>query len=73
MRVFARSLAAIVWFAALVAGIVLPGTAEPLQAQENPYEALKEIAIIEEMVMIPMRDGIQLATHIYRPKRRASP
>ena len=31
-------------------------------------EELKEIAIIEEKVMMPMRDGIRLATDIYRPK-----
>ena len=32
------------------------------------YEQLLEIAIVEEMVMMPMRDGIRLATNIYRPK-----
>jgi putative CocE/NonD family hydrolase len=31
-------------------------------------EKLKEIAIVEHKVMMPMRDGIRLATDIYRPK-----
>lgn len=35
---------------------------------EDLWEALQEIAIVEEMVMVPMRDGIRLATHVYRPK-----
>ena len=38
------------------------------QEEQDSYEALKEIAIIEELVMVPMRDGIRLATNIYRPK-----
>ncbi|MFO7850904.1 MAG: CocE/NonD family hydrolase [Bacteroidota bacterium] len=29
---------------------------------------LKEIAIIEQKVMMPMRDGVRLSTDIYRPK-----
>jgi putative CocE/NonD family hydrolase len=55
---------------AVIAGSALLASAvpQPLQAQENSYEALKEIAIIEELVMVPMRDGIGLATNIYRPK-----
>ncbi|MBN1387094.1 MAG: CocE/NonD family hydrolase [Bacteroidales bacterium] len=31
-------------------------------------EDLKEIAIIEQKVMMPMRDGVRLSTDIYRPK-----
>ncbi len=40
----------------------------PAAAQENPFEALQEIAIIDEMIMMPMRDGVRLATTIYRPR-----
>jgi putative CocE/NonD family hydrolase len=42
--------------------------------QEGPsaYEQLLEVAIVEEMVMMPMRDGVRLATHIYRPKTSES-
>lgn len=37
-------------------------------AQSDPWKELDEIAIVEEKVMMPMRDGIRLATDIYRPK-----
>lgn len=37
-------------------------------AQNNILEKLEEIAIIDQKVMMPMRDGIRLATDIYRPK-----
>lgn len=43
-------------------------------AQHNPqdvYKKLEEIAIIDQKVMMPMRDGIRLATDIYRPKGNA--
>ncbi len=49
-------------------------TEEPIvvapEADEGPslYEQLLEIATVEEMVMVPMRDGVRLATHVYRPK-----
>jgi putative CocE/NonD family hydrolase len=32
------------------------------------FEKLAEIAIVDQKVMMPMRDGIRLATDIYRPK-----
>ena len=38
------------------------------RAQENILEQLEEIAIIDQKVMMPMRDGVRLATDIYRPK-----
>lgn len=37
-------------------------------AQENILDQLKEIAIIDQKIMMPMRDGIKLATDIFRPK-----
>jgi putative CocE/NonD family hydrolase len=37
-------------------------------AQEISLEALKSIAVIEQKVMVPMRDGVRLSTDIYRPK-----
>ncbi|MDO1500592.1 CocE/NonD family hydrolase [Winogradskyella maritima] len=43
----------------------------PLQgalAQDDILEKLSEIAIVDQKVMMPMRDGIRLATDIYRPK-----
>ena len=36
--------------------------------EEDLWAALNEIAIVDQMVMMPMRDGVRLATHIYRPK-----
>ena len=39
-----------------------------LQAQNDILEKLNEIAIIDQKVMVPMRDGVRLATDIYRPK-----
>jgi hypothetical protein len=43
-------------------------------ADQGPslHEQLLEIAVVEEMVMVPMRDGVRLATHIYRPKDSGS-
>lgn len=32
------------------------------------YRKLDSIAVIDQKVMMPMRDGIRLATDIYRPK-----
>ncbi|WP_157579321.1 CocE/NonD family hydrolase [Spirosoma montaniterrae] len=39
----------------------------PLNAAEV-LQQLEQIAIIEQKVMMPMRDGVRLATDIYRPK-----
>lgn len=38
------------------------------KSQSDAFSRLEEIAIIEQKVMMPMRDGIRLATDIYRPK-----
>ncbi|MBT3547376.1 MAG: CocE/NonD family hydrolase [Flavobacterium sp.] len=39
-----------------------------VQAQEAIFERLEKIAIVDQKVMMPMRDGVRLATDIYRPK-----
>ncbi|MEM8891548.1 MAG: CocE/NonD family hydrolase [Bacteroidota bacterium] len=39
-----------------------------VKAQSDIWEKLEEIAIIDQKVMMPMRDGKRLATDIYRPK-----
>ena len=39
-----------------------------LLAQDDILEKLEEIAIVDQKVMMPMRDGIRLSTDIYRPK-----
>ena len=41
--------------------------AGPISAQ-GELEALQAIAVIEQKAMVPMRDGIRLATDIYRPR-----
>ena len=38
------------------------------QGQKDIFEKLDEIAIVDQKIMMPMRDGIRLATDIYRPK-----
>jgi len=39
-----------------------------VSAQSVTLEDIEEIALIEQKVMMPMRDGIRLCTDIYRPK-----
>ncbi len=46
-------------------------TSETLYGQNDIFEKLDEIAIIDQKVMVPMRDGVRLATDIYRPKTEA--
>ena len=55
---------------------VLPAqqvTLTPAETQRRrDLEArLQEIAVVERRVMIPMKDGVRLATDIYRPKNAA--
>lgn len=52
----------------LLLATVLLGLINGLSAQDDILEKLAEIAIIDQKVMMPMRDGIRLATDIYRPK-----
>ena len=54
------------FFALLIPLFLFAQTDE--QAQEKLLAELEELAIHEEKVMMPMRDGIRLATDIYRPK-----
>nr|MCU0340182.1 CocE/NonD family hydrolase [Spirosomataceae bacterium] len=39
-----------------------------LQAQEDALKKLQAIAIIDQKIMMPMRDGVRLCTDIFRPK-----
>jgi putative CocE/NonD family hydrolase len=44
-------------------------SASALQAQQyNLLDELHTIAVVDQKVMMPMRDGVRLATDIYRPK-----
>ncbi|MHB1222675.1 MAG: CocE/NonD family hydrolase [Gemmatimonadaceae bacterium] len=44
-----------------------------LAARWKIERELQDIAVIERKVMLPMRDGVRLATDIYRPKNPAGP
>lgn len=52
----------------LVILIFLVLNTSTLVAQEDALETLERIAIVDQKVMMPMRDGVRLATDIYRPK-----
>jgi putative CocE/NonD family hydrolase len=59
--------------AVLVASAVIPGQQAPLAPAEQQRRIdlereLQSIAVVERRVMIPMKDGVRLATDIYRPK-----
>jgi uncharacterized protein len=73
MRSTARRLALALIFAALSAA-ALPAqrgagmTPEQTKARWDRENELQSIAVVERKVMMPMRDGVRLATDIYRPK-----
>lgn len=48
--------------------VILSAGPMVLIAQNDILEQLEAVAIIEQKVMMPMRDGIRLATDIYRPR-----
>ncbi|MFK8101136.1 MAG: CocE/NonD family hydrolase [Saprospiraceae bacterium] len=48
--------------------LVLLSLAQPLWAQVDLSPKIEDIAIVDQKVMMPMRDGTRLATDIYRPK-----
>jgi predicted acyl esterase len=64
--------------ACLAAATLLSAQQAPLsqaeqQRRHDLEDELQSIAIVERKVMIPMRDGIRLATDIYRPKNASGP
>ncbi|MGE0811801.1 MAG: CocE/NonD family hydrolase [Vicinamibacterales bacterium] len=66
---------AVAWIAFGAALPAQQGTLSPAEQQRRrDLEAeLQSIAIVERKVMMPMRDGVRLATDIYRPKAAAGP
>jgi len=52
----------------LIWALICSFSAPLIFAQENVYEQLRKIAVIDQKIMMPMRDGVRLATDIYRPK-----
>lgn len=55
-------------YRSLITGFLIILSASMILAQEDVLQQLEEIAIIEQKIMMPMRDGVRLATDIYRPK-----
>lgn len=54
-------------------GVVLAANPSHALAQENLQKALDSTAIIIQKIMVPMRDGIRLATDVYRPAHASEP
>ncbi len=55
----------------LLIALLIVTTSLTLKAQNNNSDILKKleaVAVVDQKVMMPMRDGIRLATDIYRPK-----
>ena len=55
----------------LLFGLLIAGNSFQLKAQDITLEDLQKVAIIDQKVMVPMRDGVRLSTDIYRPKTGA--
>ncbi len=55
-------------FTPLLMGLLLLPFSLISQEAEAIWAEMQEIAVVEQKVMMPMRDGIRLATDIYRPK-----
>jgi hypothetical protein len=77
-RVCASRLATATLSACLAAATLLSAQQAPLspveqQRRHDLEDELQSIAVVERKVMIPMRDGIRLATDIYRPKSASGP
>ena len=63
-------------FRSLVAAAILALLPLGLAAQDefdSKLEEFNEIAVSSEMVMVPMRDGVTLATNVYYPKSQPGP
>jgi uncharacterized protein len=73
MRAAARRVLTATIVSVLGATAIVPaqrGTMTPEQAEQRwaGERELQSIAIVERKVMVPMRDGVRLATDVYRPR-----
>jgi putative CocE/NonD family hydrolase len=66
--ILTSSLACAILIGALQAQQGSPLTTEQREQRFQAEKELESVAIIERKVMVPMRDGVRLATDIYRPK-----
>jgi putative CocE/NonD family hydrolase len=48
-----------------------PLTPEQLAERQELEDELQEIAVVERKILVPMRDGVRLATDVYRPRNAA--
>jgi putative CocE/NonD family hydrolase len=55
-------------FTSLFASVALCVASPGVSSQEDIQALLEANAIIEQKVMVPMRDGVRLAADVYRPK-----
>ena len=66
----------VVW-CSLVCAVIWGGLQSALAQEDGDVDALQEeldaIAVVEKKVMVPMRDGVRLATDVYRPKDAEGP
>ena len=56
------------FFCLLIASTITPARSQQVEDDKEVLAELEKIAIIDQKVMMPMRDGVRLATDIYRPK-----
>ena len=74
MYVITRRLLVALSLALVAASAVLPAqgggqmTAEQMERRWQLERELQSLAVVDRKVMMPMRDGVRLATDIYRPK-----
>ncbi|MCZ6727627.1 MAG: CocE/NonD family hydrolase [Acidobacteria bacterium] len=54
-------------------GAFQPALADDDDEVEKLRKKLEEIALVDRKMMVPMRDGVRLATDVYRPKDTAGP
>jgi putative CocE/NonD family hydrolase len=71
--VLAGALAGAVSIVAVRAQQGTPLTQEQKDQRVQTEKELESVAIVERKVMVPMRDGVRLATDIYRPKNASGP
>src|SRR5690348_9599170 len=79
MRTVSRSFVALL----MISSVVAPSAHGQGRGGQNPVELrarrdslereLESIAVIDRKVMVPMRDGLRMATDIYRPKNVSGP
>jgi putative CocE/NonD family hydrolase len=55
-------------FLTLMVSVMCCALVTPVLAQDDILKQLESIAVIDQKIMMPMRDGVRLATDVYRPK-----